>query len=264
MNLYYTEQGEGEYFTILHGLYGSSDNWNNIAKMLSDEFKVIAVDLPNHGRSPKTEQFNLSFLGDSVYDFLKQKNIKKTHLLGHSLGGKIALEIASKYPQIVDKLIIVDIAPRNYLKNEFQERENHEKIINILKNVDLSKYKNRSEALTDLVKIDKSGRLKMFMMKNISRNKNGKLEWKINLKAISDNLSQLLNQFDTKIIDIKNEILFIKAENSPYINSKDIDFIRQNFAKATIKIIPDTTHWIHAEKPQTLVKEIKNFVKILM
>lgn len=263
MNLYYRQQGEGENLTILHGLYGSSDNWNNISKLLSDEFKVIAVDLPNHGKSPKTDEFNLSFLSDSVYDFLKEKNIQKTHLLGHSLGGKIALEIASKYPQIVDKLIIVDIAPRNYLKNEFEERENHEKIINILKNVDLSKYKNRSDALNELMKIEKTGKLKMFLMKNIKRNKNGDLEWKINIKAISDNLSQILNQFDTKIENIKNEILFIKAENSPYINAKDIEFIKQNFKKAKIKIIPDTTHWIHIEKPKTLVKEIKKFSKKL-
>jgi len=261
MDLFYRQLGNGENITILHGLYGSSDNWNNISKLLSDEFKVTALDLPNHGKSPKTDNFNISFLSKSVFEFLKKINISKTHLIGHSLGGKIAMNIAYKFPEIVEKLIVIDIAPRNYLKDEFKERENHEKIINTLVDIDLSNYRNRSEALENLIKIDKTGRLKMFMMKNISRNKNGELEWKINIKAIADNLSQILNKFEINLEEIKKETLFIKAENSDYINKNDIELIQNKMQNAKVKIIKDSTHWVHVEKPNELINEIKNFIK---
>ncbi|MEA3452723.1 MAG: alpha/beta fold hydrolase [Bacteroidota bacterium] len=260
MKLYYKKIGEGFPIVIVHGLYGSSDNWMVIAKELSEDFEVYVLDLRNHGKSPHSDDFSIGFMVDDLLQFFEETKIQKAFLLGHSLGGKIAMEFTYKYPKFIEKLVVVDIAPRNYLDTEFVERSNHQTIINFLKNVDLSKYKNRGEALEALGKIDETGRLKLFMMKNIKREKNRKLVWKINLKAIADNLSKLLNEFDVNIAEILVATMFVKGENSNYITEKDISDILQKKSDTKFVEIKGASHWLHAEKPEEFLNYVKSFL----
>ncbi len=262
MKLYYKKLGKGIPCVIIHGLYGSSDNWLSIARELSVDFEVYVVDLRNHGNSPHSDEFSIKAMAEDIHEFFIDMHLSKVVLMGHSLGGKVAMEFALEYQELLAKLIIVDIAPRNYLEKDFIGQNNHKEIINILREADLSKYKNRGDALAELGKIDESGRLKFFMMKNIKRGKNGVLEWKINIKAIADNLSMILNQFDIDVRKITIPTLFIKGEQSKYITAEDIIFLTEKMKRVRIETIKGASHWLHSEKPQEFVKLVKEFVKI--
>ena len=260
MKLYYKKLGQGSPMVIIHGLYGSSDNWMSIAKQLSADFEIYLIDLRNHGNSPHSDEFSIPVMSEDVFEFFIDLKLTDVVLIGHSLGGKVAMEFASVYQYLLKKLIVVDIAPRNYLEKDFIGRSKHKEIIDILKNADLSKYKNRSEALEDLGKIDESGRLKFFMMKNIKRKKTGELEWKINIKVIADNLSIILNQSDFDIREIKIPTLFIKAEKSDYITATDIVEISSKMQDVSFETIKGASHWLHSEKPQEFIDVVRKFI----
>jgi len=261
MELFYKKLGQGVPFVILHGLYGSSDNWMSIAKELAQNFEVYLLDLRNHGNSPHSDEFSIKSMAEDLKEFYIKLGLEKSILLGHSLGGKVAMEFAYNNQNKIKKLIIVDIAPRNYLNEEFVERSNHKRIINILKNVDLSKYRNRTEALDELGKLDTTGRLKFFMMKNIKREKNGALIWKINIKSIADNLATILNEFDVNISKIEIPVMFVKGENSNYITDKDIKYLRGEMKNVRIETIKRASHWLHSEKPEELLILLKDFIE---
>jgi esterase len=260
MELFYRELGEGQNLVIMHGLYGASDNWVRIAKQLATKFKIYLPDLRNHGASPHSDEFSIKVMTEDLLEFINSRNIEKTILIGHSLGGKVAMEFASLYPEKIEKLIIVDIAPRNYVKEEFVQKNNHQEIINTLKNVDLSKYSNRKAALEDIVKIDPTKRLMFFMMKNIKKGKTGNLLWKININAIADNLTTILNEFSADLTKISCPTLFIKGEKSPYLSQSDFDYISSKIKNVKFEIIQDATHWVHGEKPDEFTKVVDRFL----
>lgn len=261
MELFFREFGEGQNLIIMHGLYGASDNWVRIAKQLATNFKIYLPDLRNHGASPHSEEFSIKIMAEDLLNFMNSQNIEKTILIGHSLGGKIAMEFASLHPEKIKKLVIVDIAPRNYVKEEFVQKNNHQEIINTLKNVDLSKYTNRKDALEDIVKIDPTKRLMFFMMKNIKKGKNGELFWKININAIANNLNTILNKFSADLTKISCPTLFIKGENSPYLSESDFDYISSKIKDVKFEIIQDATHWVHGEKPDEFIEVVEKFIK---
>lgn len=263
MKLFYREFGAGEPVVILHGLYGASDNWVKIAKEIAENYKVYLPDLRNHGQSPHSHIFTIEEMKNDLLEFVLEHNLEKIVLIGHSLGGKISMDFASLYPYKIKKLIVVDIAPRNYSKEEFQERNNHSQLISMLKDVDLSKYKNRTEALEELGSIDKSGRLKFFMMKNIKREKDGKMSWKINIKAIADNLTIILNEFSVDLTKITCPTLFIKGEKSNYLTTDDIKIIKEQMADVKFSTIKEATHWVHSEKTLDFLEEVNSFLEII-
>lgn len=260
MELFYREAGEGKNLVILHGLYGSSDNWVSISKELSKNNKIIMPDLRNHGNSPHSDEFSISSMTDDLKELFDKLNLNSAIIIGHSLGGKVAMNFASKYPEKTEKLIVVDIAPRNYTKDEFKERNNHSELIGMLKDVDLSKYKNRTEALEELSSFDKSGRLKFFMMKNIRREKDGSMSWKINIKAIADNLTTILNEYSVNLSNITSPTLFIKGEKSNYLTKSDFETISKKMTDVKFCTIKGATHWVHSEKPEEFLTEVINFI----
>ncbi len=231
-----------------------------IAKKMSENFEVFLPDLRNHGNSPHAKEFSINCMTEDIKKFTEIHNLKDVFLLGHSLGGKVALNFASKYPKVVKKLVVVDISPKNYNEKKFYEHNKHQKIISYLKKIDLSKYKSRIKALEDLSKIDKDKRLELFMMKNIKRNKQGNLEWKININSIADNLANLINQFNADLSKITCNTLFIKAENSNYITDDDFKKIREEIAKVQFVTIKDASHWLHSEKPDEFTAVLKKFL----
>ena len=258
-DLFYRKIGEGRPLVILHGLYGCSDNWIPVAKKLAQNNEVILPDLPNHGQSFHTDDFSIDFMADAVYRLLKKLNLSKVNLAGHSLGGKVALYLTAKYPEIIEKLIVIDIAPRNYKPDEFDDRKLHTFILDTLLKIDLSKFKNRNEVIYQLPKIENFDRLKLIVLKNIKKGKEH-LEWKINLKAIANGLNEILNNFDVNLKKITCPVMFIKAEKSPYINNNDIELIKQNL-NAKIEIVHAASHWLHSEKPEELSLIIENFLR---
>jgi len=260
MKLFYRKYGEGTPIIILHGLYGASDNWVKIAKELAKKYEVFLPDMRNHGNSPHSDNFSIEEMKKDLFEFVSDNKINDFILIGHSLGGKVSMEFASFYPEKIKKLVIVDIAPRNYTKDEFQERDNHSKIISMLKDVDLSEFKNRAEALEKMSSIDKTNRLKFFMMKNIRLQKDGSMSWKINIKAIADNLSTVLNEFSVDLSKISCPTLFVKGESSNYLTENDFANINKQMQKVQFCMIKDATHWLHSEKPEEFLSEINGFL----
>jgi esterase len=267
MNLFYRKFGHGPALIILHGLFGSSDNWVSIAKVLSEHFEVFIIDLRNHGNSMHSKEHSYKLLKDDLYEFIISQHIEKAVIMGHSMGGKAAMFFAVDYPEKVQALIIIDISPRSYKsldKPELQSIE-HMNIIAAMLSVDFAKIKSRQDVDIILSKTIKSSRVRQFLLKNVYRNRGGSFGWKLNLQALHDNLPELLDGLDPKkFIDGKGitgfPVLFIKGEKSNYIMVEDLRLIKTIFPMAEMVTIPDADHWLHVEQPDLLLKTINYFV----
>jgi esterase len=258
MDLNFKEFGAGEPLVILHGLFGTLDNWQTIAKQLSDNFTVYIVDLPNHGRSPHTKgEFDYSEMSDAVGEFLTKNWIHETRLIGHSMGGKLAMQLALSQPDLVKKLAVIDIAPKQY-------RGGHEAIFKTLFALNLDTLKDRKEAeqfLTEHLPEEGAGTIQ-FLLKNLSRrteNEGGGFEWKMNLDVLWANYPRILDKLEGDV-PFRKSTLFVRGGASNYIKDTDFDAIFKLFPNYTIQTIDDAGHWVHAEKPKELLEVLKNFM----
>ncbi len=261
MKLFHRKIGEGQALIILHGLYGSSDNWLSIARQLS-EFSCFLPDQRNHGRSPHMPTNTYEDMVADLLGFVTENKLNKVILMGHSMGGKVAMLFALKYPEFVDKLIVIDIAPKNYknASNFGIETSNHQFILNTLSGLKPEQFSNRKELDKALSSKLKDGNLRSFLLKNIKRDANGSLKWRLNLNVLNESIDQILDGFS----DIKEgsnlDALFVKGEHSPYIQGDDIFFVNNLFPKNQLVTIPDSGHWVHAEQPKLLVNTIRYFL----
>jgi esterase len=254
MELYSETLGTGPDLVILHGLLGSGDNWRSIGKSLSDHYRVHLLDLPNHGRSPWVEQQSYPVFADAVTDWITSNGIESTALLGHSMGGKVAMQMAlNGPPSTIDKLIVVDIAPRAYPPH-------HQDIFKALASADPAEFNNRrdvDEALKDGIE---TAAIRQFILKSLYRDEQGKMAWRFNLNALQDQYESIATEpgfehtFD-------GPTLFIKGMNSDYIQSSDQQAIMERFPSATAKIIEGAGHWPHAEKQTAFLKILEKFLK---
>lgn len=254
MELYSDTLGSGPDLVILHGLFGSGDNWRSIAKSLSEHYRVHLLDLPNHGRSPWVKQQSYPVFAEAVSDWMAAQGIENTALLGHSMGGKVAMQLALNNSQSnINKLIIVDIAPRAYPPH-------HQDIFRALANTDLSQHKNRSEvdeALKD--GIETTG-IRQFILKSLYRNEAGQLAWRFNLEALQQQYDSIANEPDFEH-PYTGPTLFIKGMNSQYIQTSDQPAIMERFPEARAKIIEGAGHWPHAEKPAAFLRILERFLE---
>jgi esterase len=267
MDLSYRKMGQGPPMIILHGLYGSSDNWFSIGKAFATRFEVYLVDQRNHGNSPHTREHNYIVLRNDLHGFMEARGIEKAVILGHSMGGKAAMFFAVVYPEKVQSLIVVDISPRSYksLTQPAPQSLDHMNIITSMMGVDFSKVKDRADVDRALSETISSERLRHFLLKNVKRNNSGGYEWKLNIKTLHDQLPQILDGLDPKPFMNGNGItgfpvLFVKAGNSGYINENDFSLIKTIFPMAEMVTIPDADHWVHTEKPELLIKTISYFI----
>lgn len=245
MELNFKEFGQGDPVIILHGLFGTLDNWQTIAKQLAKNYTVYIVDQRNHGRSPHDDEFSYPIMAEDLQVFMESKWIYKAHIIGHSMGGKTAMEFALNYPDMVDKLVIVDIAPKAY-------EGGHQIIFDALFSVDLTALTNRKEADEVLAqKIEDYG-VRQFLLKNLSRTKEGAYQWKMNLPVIYKHYQAILASISVEATFDK-ETLFIKGEKSNYIQEVDKETIERYFPKASIRMVEGSGHWVHAEKPKELL-----------
>ncbi len=253
MELFYRTLGKGQPVIILHGIFGTSDNWQTFGKKLADDrYKVYLIDQRNHGNSPHSDQFDYQVLSNDIKDFSEQHQLNKPVVLGHSMGGKAALFFGVQYPELYDKLIVVDMAPKAYPVR-------HDNIIKALEAVKIDSIQHRKEAEEQLAVYIQEPGVRQFLMKNLKRTEQG-FSWKLNLQVISEKLENIAEGLPTDQTTDK-PVLFIRGEKSDYITAEDEATIKKQFSNARLVTIPGAGHWVHAEQPEMLYKEIEKFLK---
>ncbi len=265
MELFYRKLGEHKpVLIILHGLYGASDNWMSIAKSWSNDYEIYLVDLRNHGQSPHSSVHSYEAMCNDIIELMDAQKVKKAILLGHSMGGKVAMRLAMDYPERVNSLIVVDIAPKNYEQNKDENVAKHQKILKGMLSLDLSLLKKREDISKLLDSSINDEKTKQFIMKNLKRNKDQGFSWKLNLETISAEILNITKGFSEE--EIKKPIsgfpvLFIKGADSNYILEEDSKLILDIFPSADIELIENAGHWIHAEQPQIISSLVKSFLE---
>lgn len=254
LQLHYKEFGEGHPVIILHGLLGSLDNWQAIAKALATSFHVYIIDQRNHGRSPHSDLFNYEVLAEDLLHFLQLHNIQKAHIIGHSMGGKVAMQFAGLHPEMVAKLVVVDIGPGGL-------EDRHSTIFQSLLNAPLLTATIRDEVYQYLKhNIDEETTVQ-FLMKSLVRNDEGVgFSWRFNAKGLWDNYRNIAAAVDTDI-RFNRQVLFIKGEQSDYINAQEYASIAAMFPNNEVEEIKGAGHWVHADKPEDFIRAVTNFLK---
>ncbi len=251
MKLNFKEIGEGKPLIVLHGLFGSSDNWISIGRSLAETRKVYLIDQRNHGGSPHSNVFTYEAMAADLKEFVNDHSIEKFSLIGHSLGGKTAMLFATEYPTLVDKLIIVDIAPKQYPVH-------HDTIIEGLKSIDLTTLKSRGDADKALTPYVPVLGIRQFLLKNLKRTPEG-FGWKINLEVIEKEIIEVGKALPQNAV-FNKPTLFIRGGMSNYIIEDDMELIRKHFPTANLVTVKGASHWVHAEKPQEFLDEVNQFL----
>ena len=252
MKLFYRQIGEGPPLIILHGLLGSSDNWMSVARKLADNFTIYLLDLRNHGQSPHSDVHDYpSMIGD-LYEFVIDHNIPVASFLGHSMGGKVVMKFAIDFPDKIDKLIVVDMAPKIY-------KPKSKYLIEALMSIDITKIKSREEADELLALKIKHKQIRQFLLKNLFRKDDMTFDWKLNLESLNKNLGTIGGYFTEKDKFTK-ETLFIQGANSNYITDGDYPLIKRIFVNSEIIKIEGAGHWMHVEQPDTVHDIITGFL----
>jgi len=258
------EEGEGigrEPLIILHGLFGQSDNWNTLAKQFSEQgFEVYTVDQRNHGLSPHSDVWNFKVMSEDILELIKEHQLKNVILLGHSMGGKTAMQFAIDYPEYLNKLIVADIAPKYYPMH-------HQGVMAALQAVDFNVVKTRKEVEAVLSKYISDFGTKQFLLKNIFWIDDTEMAWRFNLKVIIqqiENVGQNVEHVGEAMpVDIVCEVptLFLRGEHSNYVLDEDRDLIQELFPNSILETIEGAGHWLHAEKPKEFFESVMKFIK---
>ncbi|MEB2786284.1 alpha/beta fold hydrolase [Algoriphagus persicinus] len=252
MQLNFKKLGAGKPLIILHGLFGSADNWFTISKDLKDDFTLYLVDQRNHGDSPQSDEWNYEVMAEDLKELMDNEGLEKAFLMGHSMGGKTAMNFALKYPEKVEKLIVADIAPRYYAVH-------HHDILEGLNALDLNELQSRKEADEELARSIPEIGVRQFLLKSLGRDTDG-FQWKINLPVITEKI----NEVGKALPDGKSfagPTLFMAGSNSSYIQQSDLVDIDAFFPDNEVEFIADAGHWLHAEQPEAVVEEIRRFLK---
>src|SRR5690606_17209887 len=241
MKLFYRELvGKGQPLIILHGLFGSSDNWLTLAKQFANKFHVYLPDQRNHGQSPHSDDFDYDLMADDIHEFLITNSISDPVIIGHSMGGKAAMKFALTHPELVNKLIVVDMAPKQYPVQ-------HDRILDGLKSINLEKIESRNEADDQLAQYIKEPAVRQFLLKNLQRKPEGGFSWKINLPVLDKSIEKISADISGNQV-FNKPVLFIRGSKSDYVLDQDLPNIHQLFPQARMATL-DTGHWIHAEQP---------------
>lgn len=244
--------GEGKPFVILHGFLGMSDNWKTLGNQFAEHFQVHLVDQRNHGRSFHDDNFHYEALAEDLKHYFDANHIKDAILLGHSMGGKTAMLFATLYPELVSKLIIADISPRFYPIH-------HDAILQGLNSLDFNVLKSRSQADKQLANYVSDFGTRQFLLKNLYWIEKGKLALRINLDALTENVSEVGEALPIHA-KFEGDTLFLRGDKSEYIGNQDEAIIKNHFPEANIITISNAGHWLHAENPEDFYNAVTNFV----
>jgi pimeloyl-ACP methyl ester carboxylesterase len=255
MELFYRVYGAGRPLIILHGLFGLSDNWVTFARMMTDNFKIYIPDLRNHGQSPQSSVMNYSAMAEDIFEFIQQHEITNPIILGHSMGGKVAMQFGIDYPELPNSLIIVDISTRKYII-----RDTHLDVANAMMSIDFDTVESRKEIEDQIAVMISDPRIQLFILKNLYRPNPGRFAWRPNLASISENLDILTDRIPAGNKFTK-PVLFTKGGKSDYILDSDLKEIGELFDDFELSTIKDAGHWVHADTPITLHEIVDEFLK---
>jgi esterase len=236
---------------IVHGLFGSLSNWRSISKSLSQQYRIHSLDLRNHGASPWSDEMSYIDMAGDLEHYIRTNELVAPHILGHSMGGKVCMALLQNFDIEIGLAFIADIAPVSY-------GHDHDHLIDALKSLNLEGIHSRQEADKKLAQSIDSQPIRQFLLQNLKRGQSG-FEWRINLGAISASKDQIFGYPDGHQVD--TNIIFIKGENSDYIEDKYHDLILKQFPRADFDTIQNAGHWLHAEQPAALVNILKNYLE---
>lgn len=251
--LNYKQEGQGEPVVLIHGLFGSLENLGMIARLLKADFSLYSLDLPNHGRSPHIDTMTLPAMADMLKQWMDDQGLSCCHFLGHSLGGKVAMELALRYPDRVKQLIVADIAPVAYPRR-------HDDVFRGFNGVDLSSISRRQQADEQMKAHVSEVAVRSFLLKNLEPTEDGQWQWRINLAGIQRDYENLIAANSQDLPPFQQKTLFIKGELSNYILPEHKQAILALFPQASVRIIKDTNHWLHAEKPELFSGIVRRFL----
>ena len=253
--LYSRKVGEnGPDFVVLHGLFGSGKNWRSFAGSLEEDFQVWTLDARNHGDSPHADSMNYQQMAEDVARFFAENELKNVILLGHSMGGKTAMQLALQFPDRIVALIVVDIAPVCY-----DHQQKQLKLIEAMQGLHLAAEMSRSDIEKKLALKIPEKRLLSFLMTNLN-GQNGQFQWRIGLQQIAAGMPDLLNYPDLKSV-FKGPVQFIGGENSAYLKFEYHALIRKYFPESRITLLKNCGHWLHVEQPAAFQKTVNEFLQ---
>lgn len=246
--------GQGSPIIILHGLFGMLDNWLNMAKRLEDEgYMVILIDQRDHGRSDHTEDFSYPLLAEDLYHFMEENWIHDAILIGHSMGGKTSLQFVSEHETMISKLMIIDIGIKKYSGG-------HQEVFDALLAIDIHNTQSRDEVQDLLMQNLHDLGTVQFLMKNLTRRKEGGFEWKMNLSLLHQKYQNILSEISFSH-NCDTNTLFIRGDRSKYIQDEDWQLINEKLPNAKLKTIKDAGHWVHVDQPDELFTTIIDFIR---
>jgi len=251
--LHFQEFGTGQSVVLLHGLFGSADNWRPIANRLAESYHVLVVDQRNHGASPHDTAMDYPRMAADVHALLLHRGILRARVIGHSMGGKTAMQLALQFPEVVEQLIVADMAPRAYAPV-------HEPILAALLALDLSQYQTRSQLEDALAPAIPDLFLRRFLLKNMGRDAVGGFAWKMNVRGLADNYPHLCAAL-VPAAPYAGPTLFLRGGRSDYVRAQDEPEIRARFPAAEIQTIAAAAHWIHADEPEEFLRRVLGFLR---
>lgn len=253
MDLFYKQYGSvGQPLFILHGIFGMLDNWHNIAKKLSEQYTVYTIDARNHGQSPHSDEMSYQLMAEDVIALADKLNINRFYLMGHSMGGKTAMWTAQQFPERIEKLILVDIAPKTY-------QPGHHQYFKAFEEIPWYALGSRKEVDEALQKYEENVGVRLFLAKNVERNEEGTFSVKSNIPALKNAYGEIIGEL--KFTNVyKGKTLFILGEKSHYLQESDKPYILQFFPQSEFATIPNAGHWVHADNPEAFVNVLLNFL----
>ena len=253
MKLHFHDCGSGERVILLHGLLGSHHNWLPQAEKLSSKFHVFALDHRNHGQSPHADEFNYDALAMDVLEFMHEQNISRAHVIGHSMGGKVAMRLSQLHPEKVEQMVVADMSVHSYPPR-------YAAMLDAMLALDLSRFTQRNESDAALAPVVASKTMRQFLLKNLGRDATGKLFWKPNLAAIRANYDRIRSALPPASA-VACPALFIRGAKSDYIRADDLDLIKASFPNAELATIEEAGHWVHAEAPEKFKELVSAFLE---
>ncbi len=253
MNLNHKTFGSGPPLVILHGLFGTLDNWSTLARRWAEHYTVILVDQRNHGRSPHAPEMDYHLMAEDLAAFLEAQWVHECHLLGHSMGGKVAMQVALTYPDLVDKLIVVDMAPRQFDRG-------HDDVFRALLSLDPATLTDRRSADGLLAPHLADAGVRQFLLKNLARGEEGGFRWRMNLDVLYRDYEKLIGPVGRPGDRFDGPALFVRGGESNYVRDGDWPAILELFPAARLETVAGAGHWVHAAAPEALGALVEEFL----
>ena len=250
MDLFHHVYGDGTPLVVLHGLFGSSDNWHSLAQRFGSFYRVYCIDLRNHGRSPWDDVHSYESMTEDLYSFFNRHGIQKAHLIGHSMGGKVAMHFAQSHPELLEKMVVADMGIKAYPMH-------HQHILAGIHAVDLPNIRSRSEAEKILSLHIEAAGVRQFLLKNLYWVTAGQLGWRMNVAVLEREMHGILAALPANVS--WTPTLFLRGELSNYILTEDENSLEELFPDSILQTIPNAGHWLHAEQPDAFFDAVMGF-----